>query len=152
MVNPLSTEFKKIEQQLNHDIKRAKTGKIQWKVDSALSRRFNTLNNNLSKFKTKWLKRWNSLMTYGNPQVKSAINKMKRQLDELQKASRRNMTLINRYAKTVKPQKGFKTQILFGASHLNPLESRFKMLEKECETYRMKAQQFVDQLKAVKVF
>ncbi len=150
-LSPMQTELKRLELQLKRDLKKLKSNKIQFKVDPKLKGRFNTLNNNISKFKTKWNKRLNMLITHGNRNVQIAAKALKKQLDDMQKTLKRNLTIINRYAKSAKKKAGYKTQHLFTASQAKNFETKWNRMNKDLEQFRTKVEHFFDQLKAVKL-
>ena len=151
-IAPLQTEFKRLELYFQRELKRVKSNRIQYKIDPKIKSRFNTLNNNITKFKTKWYKRLNTLALYGNKNVQSAVKALKKQVDELQKSVRRNLTIINRYAKRVKPKKGYKIRPLFSANQVKIFESKWNRFNIDLEKYRTQVEYFFDQLKAIKIW
>lgn len=151
-LSPMQTELKKLEMQLNKHVKLAKSKKLQLKVDHALKRRFNTLNNNITKFRTKWFKRLNGLNLHGNRNVQIAVNQLKKQVDELHKTVRKNLTILNRYGKAAKLKKGFKMQQILTAAQTKAFESKYNRINTDLEKFRMHVERYFDQLKAVKLF
>ncbi|MFQ5754419.1 MAG: hypothetical protein ACE5HI_20770 [bacterium] len=152
MITPLQTEFKKLELYFQRELKKVKLNRIQYKVDPKIKSKFHTLNNNITKFKTKWYKRLNTLALYGNKNVQYAVKDLKKQVDDLQKSVRRNLTIINRYAKRVKPKAGHKTRHLFTAGQVRTFESKWNRFNIDLEKYRTQVEHFFDQLKAIKIW
>ncbi len=152
LLNPLQTELNKINKNLSADIKKAATKHIQWKIDPVLKKRINALNASFNRYRTKWFNRLNKMNLYGNTQIKSQVNSLKNQINEIQKLLKTNQTIVNRYAKTPKPRKGFKTQFLMNANQMKTIESKVDNIETACENVRMKVEHFWDQLKAIKLF
>lgn len=151
-LSPMQTELKKLEAQLNNHVKLAKSKKIQLKSDAALWRRFNTLNNNITKFRTKWFKRLNSIKMHGNKNIQTAVNQLKKQIDELQKSVRRNLTILKRYSKATKLKKGYKWQQILTAAQTKAFESKYNQINTSLEKFRIQVEQYLNQLKAVKLF
>jgi len=151
-LTPLHTELNKMHRSLEAGIKKAKTQKIQWKVDPSMKRRISALNTHLNRYRTKWFNRLNKMNLHGNAQIKTQVKALKKKIDEAQKLLRKNQTIINRYAKTPKTRKGYKTQFLMNATQMKALESKMKAIDTTCEKARMQVEHFWDQLKAVKMF
>ncbi|NGX43447.1 MAG: hypothetical protein K940chlam7_01744 [Chlamydiae bacterium] len=147
MIVPIQSDFVKLESLLKRNLK---TKKVLWKVDPAIKRRFITLNTNLIKFKTLWFKRLNTLALNGDNNVKIAVKALKKQIDQYHVIVRKNLAIINRYAKVVKPKAGYKIQPLFTAAQVNAFESKWKHFYADLEKNRIKVEYFFDQLKAIK--
>jgi hypothetical protein len=151
IIAPMHTEFKKLETYFQKELKKIGANHIQYKIDPKIKSRFNTLNNNIAKFKVKWYKRLNTLALHGDKNVQHAVKSLKTQVDDLQKSVKRNLTIINRYAKRIKPRAGYKTQSLLSAGQTNTLESKWNHFNADAEKYRIKVEHFFDQLKAIKI-
>lgn len=152
MIAPMQTELNKLEIQLQAHIKKTRNNNIQLKIDPSIKKRFNAINTNFNRYRTKWYKRLETIHTHGNRQVQAQVKSLKKQIDDLQKSLKRNMTIVNRYAKSVKPRKGFKTELMMNANHVKILESKWKNIDTECEKFRIKVEHIWDHLKAVKLF
>ncbi|CCB91165.1 putative uncharacterized protein [Waddlia chondrophila 2032/99] len=152
LFTPLHHELSQLNKTLNADIKKAKTQKIQWKIDASIKRKIGALNTHFNRYKTKWFSRLNKISLHGNAQIKTQVKALKKQIEEAQKLLRNNQTIINRYAKTPKARKGYKTQFLMNENQMKTLESKMENIETTCEKARMQVEHFWDQLKAVKLF
>ncbi len=151
-LTPMSNELTKLEKQMLAQIKKSKSSNIQFKVDPALIKRFNAINTQLTRYRTKWFKRLNTINLHGNKQVQSQVKILKKQIDEMQKCLKRNITIAKRYSKAVKPRKGWKTGTLYTATQLKTLESKWKNIDTTCEKFRVEVENFWDHLKAIKLF
>jgi hypothetical protein len=152
MLMPFQKELSKLEKELNANVKKAQSGKIQWKMDPSVKQHMNALNSHFTRYKKKWLARLSKINLNSNKQVQAQVKGLKKLIDDVQKSISRNQTIVNRYAKSVKPRAGYKTQALMNVNEIKPLESNLKNIDTACEKYRMKAEYFVDQLKAIKLF
>lgn len=152
LLMPMNNELVKLEKQMLAQIKMTSTSNIQLKVDPALIKRFNALNTTLTCYRTKWFKRLNTISLHGNKQVQGQVKLLKKQIDDMQKCLKRNITIAKRYAKVVKPRKGMKIGKLYTASQMKTLESKMKLIDSTCESFRMKVEHFWDHLKAIKIF
>ncbi len=145
-------ELSKLDKEVVSNITKARRSKVQLAIDPTLKRRFLTVNRNFSTFKSKWYKHLNFLSTHGNKSIQLQVSGLKKQMELLQKSLKKNQTIINRYAKTVKPKVGYKKVHLLTASHVNGVESKGKKFAAELDERRQHVLHFIDQLKAVKQF
>lgn len=128
----------------------SRNGKVRCKVDPALRTRFNALNRRFSNFKTQWNGKLNKLQFHGNAAVRQSVTMVKKQLDQIQMLIRKNLTILNRYAKVSKPVHGKVAKPIFTAGQVNGFETRFNRITLDLGKCRNQVDWFFDGLKAVK--
>lgn len=152
ILTPLQNDCKKLEAQLQKELKLTKKQHIQCKIDPSLKRRFNTLSNNLSKLKSMWFKHLNKISLHGNKNIQTVVKGLKRELEDLQKHVKKNLTIINRYAKPLKLRAGHKAQLLFTAEQMKNLESKWNHTQADLKKNHINCEHLCEQLKAIKLF
>jgi len=150
-MSPLQNELKNLEMKLNKEVKEAKNKKNQIKVEPALKRRFNTLNDRFTKTKTNWFGHLNGLNRHAPKNVQTSVNQVKKQFEEIQKCAKRIQTILNRYTKSGMPKKQTETHDLLKPTSAKTTETKYKQFQQALDNFKTQIKQcYEDQLKAVK--
>lgn len=150
-ISSIHGEFRKLESQFQRQCNRAKGGKVWFKIDPTIPRKFKALDRKLINFKVKWNKRLNRLASNGDRSVQSAINTMKNQIDQMHNCIRSNINYLNRMSK-MKKKKGAKQQSLITKPQATSWNNKWLKAEKQLEKFRLHTDRLFEQLKATKKF
>lgn len=147
-MTPMLSELNRSEMNLKKLVKSAKSNKWILKTESTIQRRFHTLSTQMAKFKTTWFAKWNSFNRYANKQTQSAVRQLKSEIETVRKSIKRNLTILNRYAKARAKKAGWKTHSTFSSIQMRSLEQKFHSIQTHSSKYRLKMEQTLKQMKA----
>lgn len=138
---PMLSELNKLEMHLKKMVKSSKSNKWLLKTDSALQRRFQTLNQQMMKFKTASFAKLNKFSRSASKPTQHAIRQLKSEIETLRKSAKRNLTILNRYAKSRKAKTGWKAHSTISSQLVRSLEVKFHSIQ----THAKKSQSHIEQ-------
>lgn len=150
-VESLQKEFTAMENKLKKEVGKAKTSRIQFKVDPSILRKEIALKNKFYQIRTKWFKRFNPMIQQAPKNIQQSIKTLKKQIETLEKTCQRTCNLVSRYAKPIKKSKpGFRSLTLFTKVQAKTMENKINQFQKNLENQASQSLEFIEQLRAIK--
>lgn len=152
ILTPMVSELKRLESDLQREVKKAHTMGVEPRVNPILKQKFATLLRRFMLFKTSWVKNLNKLKIHSPKSAQGSIDQIKRLLDEKQREFNRNLTILKRYAKSTRSTAGKKIYQIFSPQFLRALEMKWNYLNREAAQFKRNFPRYFDQLKTAKQF
>jgi hypothetical protein len=152
MITPFHAELKRLDTQLNSQIRRAKGLNAQPRVNPILKQRFSALQRKFNTFKSHWVQNLNKQRMHGTRSMNSSSNQIKKNLEEMNRSLNKNLNLLNRYAKTNRNQIGSKGHHIINANSMKNLEAKWNPVTKEHVNFKRDMPRHLDRLRTTKHF